>query len=178
MAVTSRNLHPSPTHHNTRKIATSQRSEVDFGIIHMFWKPVALVVLIYAAFLVASGQVTVWLNDLKYGRPRTMQLAGMVGHNEANGQPTHFVALNLNRRVVVMELPGGDATKAQVLQGPYLFGADEHLTPVQLELLDVNQDAKSDLVISVKNEEIIYINAGDAFRLINDEERHQLEAAR
>jgi hypothetical protein len=106
-----------------------------------------------------------------------MQLTAHVGHNEQAGQPTHFVAMNLNRRVVVIELPGGDSTKAQTLQGPYLFGANEHLTPVTLRVEDLNNDRKKDLVIAVKNEEIVYINSGDAFRLITDQERQQLVGA-
>ena len=85
--------------------------------------------------------------------------------------------MNLNRRIIVVELPGGDATKAQVLQGPYLFGANEDLTPVTLRLQDVNGDAKNDLVLSVKQEEVIYINTGESFRLISADERAHLQKA-
>ncbi len=128
--------------------------------------------------LLLTGQAQIWLDDVRYGRPRTMQISGAVGHNEGSGQPTHFIAVNLDRRVVVMEMPGGDAAKTQVLQGPYLFGADENLTPVGLQLADVNRDGKNDLIISVKAEQIIYINAGDSFRLIQPDERQQLGAAK
>ena len=150
------------------------------------WKPrlVALrpyiqiglaLVIAYAFLSLITGWGKIWIDDLRYGRPRTQQVSGLVGHNEGAGQPTHFVAMNLNRRVVVIEMPGGDVTKAQTLQGPYLFGANEDLTPVGLQLRDVNADTKQDLVVSVKSEEIIYINTGDTFRLINADERRQLE---
>lgn len=178
MAVTSRNLHPVTQPRMPAQAVWQRHQKINFGILRAWWKPAATILVAYLALLFVTGQATTWLNDLRYGRPRTMQISGMVGHNEAQGELSHFIALNLNRQVVVMELPGGDAAKAQVLQGPYLFGADEALTPVRLRLADLNNDAKDDLVISVKNEEIIYINSGDAFRLINDAERQQLGAVR
>lgn len=178
MAVTSRNLHPQPARRTTAKPSPIARPGFNLGIIQALWKPAIIIVAVYVMIVVANGQAQIWLDDVRYGRPRTMQIADYVGHNETNGQPSHFIALNLDRRVVVMELPGGDATKAQILQGPYLFGANENLTPVRLHLADVSRDNKKDLIISVKNEEIIYINTGDSLRLITAEERQQIGAAR
>ena len=174
MAVTSRNLHASTPRRAAGKVSTIRRPQVKFGILEQLWKPALTIVVLYLTLVVASGQGRIWVDDLRYGRPRTMQISGVVGHNEGNGEPTHFVAMNLNRRVVVIEMPGGDATKAQVLQGPYLFGADEDLTPVRLRLTDVNHDGKNDLIISVKNEEMIYINGGDSLHLMTPAERQQL----
>ncbi len=178
MAVTSRSLHSTTPRRSAAKVYAARRPLVKFGILEQLWKPAATVALVYLTLLLASGQGRIWVDDLRYGRPRTMQISGAVGHNEANGEPTHFVAMNLNRRVVVIEMPGGDATKAQVLQGPYLFGADEDLTPVRLRLSDVNHDGKNDLVINVKNEEMIYVNSGDNFHLITAAERQQLGTQR
>lgn len=138
--------------------------------------PYVLTVLLalFALMLMANSMIT-WaqtkMDDMRYGRPRTMQLSGFVGHNENSGVPTQFVAMNLNRRVVVFEIPGGDVAQTRTLTGPYLFGANEHLTPVRLRLENVNGDQSNDLVVSVKNEEIIYINEAGSFRLINPEER-------
>ena len=126
--------------------------------------------------LAAWGQTRV--DDLRYGRPRTMHLAGHVGHNEASGTPTQFVAMNLNRRVVVFEIPGGDVSKTRAMTGPYLFGANEDLTPVRLRFGYVNEDRDTDLIVSVKDEEIIYINENGGFRLINDGERATYESTR
>src|SRR3712207_6566142 len=36
-----------------------------------------------------SGWGTIWIDDVRYGRPRTMHVAGMVGHHETTGEPTH-----------------------------------------------------------------------------------------
>jgi hypothetical protein len=170
MAVTSRDLHRQPVQKVTTVPAFRTKLVAQQQQLHLVGLILLGAVLLH--MVIARGQV--WLDDFRYGRPRTTQLSAYVGHNEQPGQPTHFIALNLNRRVVVITLPGGDSTKAQTLQGPYLFGANEDLTPVHLRIQDINQDAKDDLVIAVKNEEILYINTGDSFRLITGEERTQL----
>lgn len=174
MAVTSRDLHQQPVRRAAAPPVTWPQIKVDRQYIRL-----ALSILVgYLLLMLVSGRAQILMDDLRYGRPRTTQLSAYVGHNEQAGQPSHFVAMNLNRRVVVIELPGGDSTKAQTLQGPYLFGAKEDLTPVALRVEDINADSKGDLVIAVKNEEIVYINEGEAFRLITDDERRQLfEAA-
>jgi hypothetical protein len=171
MAVTSRDLHST----STLRRQVTQPITMTRSYHSLSRAPYALTVLL-ANSVITWGQIK--LDDLRYGRPRTMQLSGFVGHNEANGVPTQFVAMNLNRRVVVFEIPGGDASQTRTLTGPYLFGANEDLTPVRLRLQSVNADPNMDLVISVKNEEIIYINEGGSFRLINPEERVTYEKSR
>jgi hypothetical protein len=131
----------------------------------------------YVLITMAVEWVQVKLDDLQYGRPRTMQMDAYVGHNEVEGVPTHFIAMNLNRRVTVIELPGGDSTKATTIVGPYLFGQGEDLTPVQLDARDLNSDGRPDLIVSVKSEQLIYLNDGNAFRLMTPEERAALEQA-
>ena len=59
-----------------------------------------------------------------------------------------------------------DSAKASAIVGPYLFGSGEDLTPVQIAAQDVNSDGKPDLVVSVKSEQLIYINDGASFRLM------------
>jgi hypothetical protein len=63
------------------------------------------------------------------------------------------------------------------LVGPYLFGAGEDLTPVKLRLEDLNRDNTPDLIVSVKDEEMVYINRDNQFQLITPEERLQIIAA-
>ena len=82
--------------------------------------------------------------------------------------------MNLNRQVVVIEIPGGDPSKTRTLTGPYLFGADEDKTPVLLRLDDLNRDGAKDLIVNVKNEEIVYLNKDGEFKPITPEERQQL----
>jgi hypothetical protein len=178
MAVTSRDLHATGTLRRqisqpipvARAYRTAPRTPYLLTLLLCL-----IAILLLANSVIAWGQTTI--DDLRYGRPRTMQLSGYVGHNESAGVPTQFVAMNLNRRVVVFEIPGGDVAQTRTLTGPYLFGANEHLTPVRLRLGSVNGDDKQDLIVSVKNEEIIYINENDSFRLINGEERAAYERA-
>jgi hypothetical protein len=132
-----------------------------------------------AAIYVLVGAVVGWgqvkLDDLRYGRPRTTHLEGLVGHGaEGPGNPTRFIGLNIDRQVVVIELPGGDATQLRSLPGPYLFGADEHLTPVLLSLHDMDGDGQDDLIVNVRNEQIVYLNRDGAFRLPTAEEQQLL----
>jgi hypothetical protein len=136
------------------------------------------ILLALLAIYAVMGHVVGWgnsrLNDIKYGATRTFQMDAVVGHDDGGGTPTHFIAMNLNRQVVVIEIPGGDPSKIRTLTGPYLFGADEDKTPVLLRLDDLNRDGAKDLVVNVKNEEIVYLNKDGEFKPITPEERMQL----
>lgn len=135
-----------------------------------------LAFLLYLGLTALLGWVQIKLDDLHYGRPRTSQLDAFVGHNEATGTPTHFVALNLNRRVTIVEFPGGDVSKPQVLAGPYLFGQNEDLTVVKLHVEDLNGDGKPDLIAQVKGERLVYINDNGGFRPVTPDELAKLQA--
>src|SRR5436305_903417 len=76
-------------------------------------------------------------------------------------------------------VPGGDTKNATTITGPYLFGDNEDLTPVKLATSDVNNDGAPDLVLTVKNEELIYINdkAKNSFHLLTPDERAKLPAS-
>jgi len=135
-----------------------------------------LLVTVAVAVLVnlAAERLRITVDDLRYGRPRTTQLTGYVEHGETAGQPTHLIGLNLNRQVAIIELPGGDATKARTIMGPYLFGAEEDLTPIQLALQDMDGDGVADLLVEVRQEQIVYLNREGAFRLPTAEEQARL----
>ncbi len=193
MAVTSRELRNSPSQRNTgqhraltgqfRVVSNQQRTT---GPLTPAYAPtvqqrtsrtpylITSLLALVALALMANSLVS-WtqtkIDDVRYGRPRTTTLSGFVGHNETGGVPSEFIAMNLNRRVVVLQIPGGDPAQTRTLVGPYLFGVNEDLTPVHLRLALINGDKESDLVVSVKNEEIIYINENGSFRLITPEER-------
>jgi hypothetical protein len=136
-------------------------------------------VLAAVAMYVLVGAIVDWgqvkLDDIRYGRPRTTHLEGYVGHGgEVEGKPTRFVGLNIERQVVVLELPAGDSTQIRSLPGPYLFGADEDLTPVLLSLRDMDNDGLRDLIVDVRNEQIVYLNRDGGFRLPTPEEQSRL----
>ncbi len=130
---------------------------------------------LYVAASAAVDWVQVKADDMQYGRPRTMQIDAYVGHGETEGVPSHFIAMNLNRRVTILEMPGGDSTQAKTIVGPYLFGHGEDLTPVQVSAQDVNADGQADLLVSIKNEQLIYVNDGAGFKLMTPEEQASLQ---
>ena len=103
-------------------------------------------------------------DDVTYGRPRTYQFDAVVGHNDSASNPTHFIFLNLNRHVEIIELPGGDGSHARIYTGPTLFGDGQDLTPVTGEVRDVNGDGKPDLIVHIQDQRIVFINDGTQFR--------------
>jgi hypothetical protein len=143
---------------------------------------IATSVLALIAIYAIMGNVLTWgrshIDDLRYGTTRTVHLDAVVGHEDGAGTPTHFVAMNLNRQVVIIEIPGGDPSKTRTLTGPYLFGAGEDKTPVLLRLEDLNRDGSKDLIVSVKNEEIVYVNKDGQFQPLTAEERMKLVSPR
>jgi len=173
MAVTSRDLH------NTARSGSQSRPTIAVPSISLH--TVAYVVTALLALLAIyaiMGNVVGWargrLDDVRYGSTRTYQVDQVVGHDDGAGTPTHFIAMNLNRQVVVIEIPGGDPSKMRTLTGPYLFGAGEDKTPVLLRFDDLNRDGSRDLVVNVKNEEIVYLNKDGQFQPITPEERARL----
>lgn len=103
-------------------------------------------------------------DDVTYGRPRTFQIDAVVGHGDSPANPSHFIFLNLNRHVVIIELPGGDSTRARIYNGPTLFGDGQDLTPVTAEFRDVNGDGKPDMIVHIQDQTLVFINDGTQFR--------------
>jgi len=107
-------------------------------------------------------QVT--LDDWHYGRPRTYQVDQVVGHNDSPSNPSHFIALNLNSHIEIIEFPGGDATKARVYIGPTLIGPGQDLAPVTLDFKDLTGNGKLDMIVDVGGSHFVFINDNGTFR--------------
>lgn len=154
-----------------KSLRSAQRaSEPAVGMAQRLYSLIYVATLLLAAVAIYMGvslllsRAQVLFDDLRYGRPRTSQLSAYVGHGEAPGQPTHLLALNLNRQALIVELPGGDPTKARTITGPYLVGANEDLTPLLLELRDLDGDGHVDLMLNVRNEKVVFLNKEGTFR--------------
>lgn len=102
-------------------------------------------------------------DDGTYGRPRTYQIDTVVGHNDSPQHPTHFVALNLNAQIVIIELPGGNINAAVIYQGPRLYGSDAALVPITLTFSDVDHNGKLDMLVHFQGSEIVYLNVNGKF---------------
>ena len=109
--------------------------------------------LAMAALFLLLSSAGAWIqttkDELTYGRPRTFNIDAVVGHNDSAANPTHFIAINLNRHVEVIEQPGGDASKMKVYQITTLFGDGEDLTPVTLTFRDLTGNGKLDMLIHI-----------------------------
>src|SRR5260370_11857968 len=100
-----------------------------------------------ALWILLSTTVSWWnttWDDIHYGRPRTFQIDAFVGHNEAGGTPSHFIAINLNGRIEVIELPGGAGSKARIYLGPPLYASEDDLIPVTTIFLLLIADHRPD----------------------------------
>jgi hypothetical protein len=123
----------------------------------------------------ALGWFNTTLDDIRYGRPRTVQADAWVGHNEQIGVPSHFIAMNLNGHIEIIEISGGDAAHTHVYVGPQLYGKGNDLVPVTLQFVDVNGDGKPDMVVNFQGSRTVFINDQGAFRPIMPAERQQVE---
>jgi hypothetical protein len=102
--------------------------------------------------------------DSVYGMPRTYQTDQVVGHSDSTDHPTHFVAINLNSRITIIELPGGDSSRARIYSGPTIYADSGTSIPVTLEFKDVNGDGKVDMMAHIGDQRIVYINDGTQFK--------------
>jgi hypothetical protein len=124
---------------------------------------IVMLVLWTLLTVVATWWNTTW-DDIHYGRPRTFQTDAIVGHNDSSSNPSHFIALNLNGRLEVIEFPAGDASKARIYIGPQLYGNGDNLIPVTLSFADVNGNHHPDMILRFQDTRIVYINENGGFR--------------
>ncbi len=114
----------------TRRVSSRQ----GFNFHWLVFVGIAMFIMIigWVAFSALGSWWQTTQDDWHYGRPRTFQTDAVVGHNDSSSNPSHFIAVNLNRHVLIVELPGGDATKARIYSGPILIGPGQDLAPVTL----------------------------------------------
>jgi hypothetical protein len=124
-------------------------------------------ILALSLWIAGSYVIAWWSNhqlDSIYGNPRTYQTDQVVGHADSTDHPTHFIAVNLNSRITIIEIPGGDNSHARIYSGPTLYSDNGNLTPVTLEFKDVNGDGKVDMLVHIGDQQIIYLNDGSQFK--------------
>jgi hypothetical protein len=133
-----------------------------------------IMVLGWIAFSALANWWQVTQDDWHYGRPRTFQVSAVVGHNDSSDNPSHFIAVNLNRHIMIFEIPGGDESKTKIYYGPTLLGDGQDLTPVTLTFKDVNGDGKPDMIVNVQDTHFVFINEKGSFRPARSGENIQL----
>ena len=106
-----------------------------------------------------------WTNhqlDASYGFPRTYQTDAVVYQGDSQEHPSHYIFLNLNGTVQVIELPHGDSAHARIYKGPTIFSDNADLVPVTGEFKEVN--GKMEMLVHIQDHSIIYVNDGTQFK--------------
>jgi hypothetical protein len=158
--TTARRLDRNPL--ETRDL--SARRRFDAGRFLIITGLALLVMLL--GFMALSWLGAWWqtqTNDWTYGRPRTFQVDQVVGHQDSLQHPSHFIALNLHRQVLVIELPGGNPAKALIYTGPTLVGDGQELTPVTLTFVHVKGDGKPEMEVHILDQVLVFHNTGSKF---------------
>src|SRR5258708_6969505 len=117
---------------------------------------------------------TTW-DDIHYGRARRLETDAVGGNNDSLSNRSHFIALNLNGRIEVIEFPGGDGSKARIYIGPQLYGNGDNLIPVTLSFVDVNGNHRPDMIVHFQNTQLVFINDQGGFRPATPDEFHAVE---
>ncbi|HEV2583158.1 MAG TPA: hypothetical protein VGT44_20020 [Ktedonobacteraceae bacterium] len=134
---------------------------------HPFFYLAVGMIFMLALWAILTSVASWWSvksDDIQFGRPRTFQIDAVVGHNDSPSNPSHFIAINLNGRIEIIEFPGGDGSKARIYIGPQLYGTGEDLVPVTLSFIDVNGNHRPDMVLHFQNTQIVFVNENGGFR--------------
>lgn len=136
---------------------------------HLHWSLVlGLGMLLMIGLWVGGSYVLNWWSnhqlDSTYGNPRTFQTDQVVGHSDSADHPTHFIAVNLHAKILIIEIPGGDSSKSRIYSGPTLFSDNGDSIPVTLEFQDGNGDGKVDMIVHIGDQKIIYLNDGTQYK--------------
>jgi hypothetical protein len=145
---------------------------------HPFFYLAIGMVLMLALWALLTSVANWWSvkwDDIQYGRPRTFQVDAVVGHNDSASNPSHFIAINLNGRIEIIEFPGGDGSKARIYIGPQLYGDGEDLVPVTLSFVDVSGNHHPDMIVHFQNTQIVFVNENGGFRPATPQELQTIQ---
>jgi hypothetical protein len=130
---------------------------------------------------VAVWTVTAWWtlhvsDPAAYGSARISIITGVLGHNHDSAEhPTLIEALNYRGQAEIIEVPGGDFTKAKVYPGPHIeqiygFPGNPKTAIITTEITDFNADGKRDLQVNLCGDKfaITLERACAHYNLIND----------
>jgi hypothetical protein len=124
-----------------------------------------LSMIVLLVFWAGLGWLTSWIAtnqvNATYEFPRVSQADAVVYPGDTSDHPSHYLFLNLNGTVLIVELPHGDSAKARIYKGPTLFSDNADQIPVTGEFRVVN--GKVELLVHIQDRIILYINDGTQF---------------
>jgi hypothetical protein len=150
----------------TKAIPRAPEARLARPLSHLHFVPIGLGMILMLFIVVAGSSLVGWVqtasDDLHYGRPRTFQMDAFVGH-ETGSTPSHFIALNLQGQIEIIEIPGGDATHARMYLGPHIYGPGAELVPVTLRFVEGAQPHHPDMLILFQNTQVVFRNVNGTF---------------
>jgi hypothetical protein len=143
--------------------ATRPRRRIHWMAILGMGAVLALLIII-AAWFVNSWWIGVQ-EDWKYTSTfRTFSVDEAVGHNgDSQAHPSHFIVQNDKRRILIIELPADDETKAIIYQAPTLIGDGQDRQPVTISFQTDPQTGRLDMVLHIQDQQYTYTNNGTKF---------------
>ena len=117
---------------------------------------------LYVGFQMLGNWWTEHMLDTTYGFPRTYQTDAIVYPGDTSDHPSHYIFLNLNGTVEIIEMPHGDSSHARIYRGPTLFSDGADLIPVTGEFKVVA--GKVEMIVHIQDKNIIYVNDGTQFK--------------
>ena len=97
-----------------------------------------------------------------YEFPRIAQADAVVYPGDTSQHPSHYLFLNLQGTVLIVELPHGDSAKARIYKGPTLYSDNADQVPVTGEFRVVN--GKVEMLVHIQDRIVLYINDGTQFK--------------
>ncbi len=160
--VVAPSVKPVPVSDDVTPITGGLPVQRKFPLVPVLIASVATILLVMVLSALGSWW-HVYQDDLHYGRPRTSQMDMVVGHGDSVAHPSHFIFLNLNRHVEIIEIAAGDAAHTHIYTGPILYGDGQDLTPVTGEFKDIHNNGKPELIVHIGDQQIVYTNDGTSF---------------
>jgi len=170
----SQPLQPSQPYRNPRKPQVSSEADQNAKRRVHWLLFVGIGMIAMLAVWVLGSSLLAWVSyehdNIVYGNPRTYQTDAVVGHGGDSPQhPSHFIAVNLNRQVIIVEFMAGNPAKSIDYVVPYyILGQGGNLTPVTLSFRDVTGDGKPDMIVDIhlspQDQTFVFVNDGTKFR--------------
>lgn len=162
----SRHAHPStfpPIGYKTRTTQTVRSLLFQAHPLLLLGLGLLLMLSIWMLLSTVLGWANMTLNILRYGNPPTYQVDAFVGHNEQAGVPTHFIVLNLHRRIEIIEIEGSDPTHTRIYPGPQLYGSQDDMMPATLSFVTPPGKKYPTMILHIGTTQLTYLNTGQAF---------------
>lgn len=125
---------------------------------------IVMVLLFFIALAIHQNQQSAAQQDA-FNSPAMTEQFHIVGHNnDSTEYPSYFEFINMRGRVLIVELPAGDPSKALIYTGPQILGDDAYTRQITATFEDVNGDGRVDMVIHIGDEQTItFLNNGYKF---------------